>query len=463
MKLNKLFEDKTFYKSLFTIAVPIMLQNLINSFVNMLDTVMIGRLGTVEIAAVGLGNQVFFLLNMILFGISSGGGVFTAQFWGKKDIAGIRKNTGLCLALVLVVSTAFTIVCAAFPATIIGFYSKDPDVVRIGAEYLRAVTPCFIPFGISFVFTLVMRSIERVKLSMATTFIALFTNFILNWLLIFGIGPFPELGVVGAAIATVIARFIEMFILIGVSYARKYAFVGKMKELFGFDRAFVARFMVIAAPVILNEVLWSFGITTQNVIMARTHTDAIAAFNITNTVSMLVWVVFIGLGNGCAVLIGKKIGEGREDLARDYASRITLFAPLVAIGAGLLLLPLSALLPFVFNVNANVIRIMTGMFFVLVATYPFRAFNMSMIIGVCRSGGDTMFSIVMDVAFMWFLSLPLAAVASFAFHAPAWVVYMCFASEEPLKMSLGLWRLRSGKWLHDVTGDRVVTRNITQE
>lgn len=463
MKLNKLFDDKTFYKSLFAIAVPIMLQNLINSFVNMLDTVMIGRLGTVEIAAVGLGNQVFFLLNMVLFGICSGGGVFTAQFWGKKDIAGIRKNTGLCLILVLTVAAIFTVACEAFPAAIIGCYSKDPDVVRIGADYLRAVTPSYIPFAISFVFTLTMRGIERVKLSMATTFIALFTNAALNWLLIFGIGPFPELGVVGAAIATVIARVIEMLILVGVSYGKKYAFAGTVRELFGFDRAFVARFATIAAPVILNEILWSFGITMQNVIMARTGTDAIAAFNVTNTISMLVWVIFIGLGNGCAVLIGKKIGEGRDDLARDYASRITLFAPLVAIGAGLTLLPLSLVMPYVFNVNADVIRIMQSMFFVLALTYPFRAFNMSMIIGVCRSGGDTKYSIVIDVAFMWTLALPLAAVASFILGAPAWAVFACFASEEPLKTMLGIGRLRSGKWLHDVTGDRARPKNITQE
>lgn len=451
MKLKQMFDDKAFYRSLFLIAVPIMLQNLISSFVNMVDTVMIGRLGTAEIAAVGLGNQVFFLLNMVLFGISSGGSVFTAQFWGKKDVAGIRKNTGLCLTLAVAAAGAFTAVCMAAPEFIIGLYSRDRIVVEIGAVYLRTLAPCFVPFAITFVFTLVMRSIEKVKLSMLTTVIALFVNMFLNWLLIFGIGPFPELGVAGAAIATVIARVLETVILVTVSYSKKYAHAGSPTELFGFDRVFVARFFGIAFPVMVNEILWSLGITMQNLIFARTNTDALAAFNITNTVSQLLWVVLIGLGNGCSVLIGKRIGEGREDLARDYASRITLFAPLVGMTIALTLIPLSKMLPLFFNVNANVFGIIAGMFIILTVSYPFRSFNMSMVIGVCRAGGDTVFSIFYDIMFMWLFSLPLAAVASFVFHAPVWVIYLCISTEDPLKMILGIWRLKSGKWLRNVT------------
>ncbi len=451
MKLKNLFSDKVFYASLFSLAIPIMLQNLVNSLVNVLDTVMIGQLGTTEIAAVALGNQVFFLLNMALFGICSGSGVFTAQFWGKRDIAGIRKNTGLSLALVLCLSGAFTVACLTVPRSIIGLYTKDSSVIDIGAVYLRTVAVSFVPFAISFLFTLSMRGVERVKLSMTTTFIALGINAGLNALLIFGIGPFPRLGVQGAAIATVIARIIEMAILVTVSHARKYAFIGPLRVMFGFDRNYVSKFLVVAMPVLVNEMLWSLGITTQNVIFARTGTNALAALNITSTVSQLVWVVFIGLGNGCAVLIGKRIGEGKQEEARDYAARITAFAPLIAAFVGLTLLPLSAALPLVFKVTPDVFAIMGTLFIMLTASYPFRAFNMSMVIGVCRAGGDTVFSIFYDIAFMWGFSLPLAAIAAFVFHAPAEIIYACLCTEDPLKAILGSWRLRSGKWLHDVT------------
>jgi putative MATE family efflux protein len=451
MKLSALFNDKGFYKGLFTLAVPIMLQNLINSFVNVLDTVMIGRLGTVEIAAVGLGNQFFFLFNMFLFGICSGGAIFTAQFWGKRDIQGIRKNTGVCLVLALGTAALFTLAVVFFPEAILGVYSRDPAVIRAGAAYLHTLAPSFFPYAVSFVFILVLRSIERVRLPMVSSIIALVINLILNYLFIFGFGPIPALGVVGAAIATVCARYTEMIILVAVSYGRKYAMAGPVREFLGFNAPFFQRFLRIALPVIFNEMIWSLGVTTQNIILARTNTDAIAAFNITNTVSQLTWVVFIGLGNGVGVLIGNKIGEGAEDTARDYASRITRFAPLGAALIALILIPLSWLLPVLFNVTPNVIGIAAAMFIILACSYPFRAFNMTMIVGVCRAGGDTVFCVVYDLAFMWLVSLPLAAAATFIFHAPIWLIYLLIIMEDPLKMILGLWRLKSGKWLHNVT------------
>ena len=451
VKLPGLFRNKEFYRSLFTIAVPIMLQNLVNSFVNMVDTVMIGRLGTTEIAAVGLGNQIFFLYTMVMYGISSGGAIFTAQYWGKKEIAGIKKYTGICLTISLVTGILFTLLCGYIPELLIGFYSKDPAVIEAGASYLKTLSPSFIPFALSFVVMTILRSIEKVRLAMVSTIIALVINMVLNYLFIFGVGSIPAMGVAGAALATVIARFIEMIILVAVSYAKKYPLAGTLRELFSFDRTMLARFAVIASPVIVNELLWAFGITMQNFVFARTNTDAIAAFNITGTVSQLTWVVFIGLGNGASVLVGKKIGEGREDVAREYASLIIRFAPLVACGAALILIPVSRLLPFLFNVTPLVIANTNIMFIILSLTYPFRAFNMSMIVGVCRAGGDTVFCVIYDVIFLWIIALPLAMLSAFVFSAPVWVIYLCFCAEEPFKVMLGLWRYRSGKWLRNVT------------
>jgi putative MATE family efflux protein len=450
--ISSFFGDRQFFKLLFTLAIPIMLQNLVNSLVNILDTVMIGQLGTVEIAAVGLGNQFFFLYNMILFGICSGGGIFTAQFWGKHDISGIRKNMGLCLVLGLGAGIVFTLAALYFPRSIIGVYSRDPEVIRAGGSYLGGLAAAFIPYAVSFVFSATLISTEHVRIPMVTTIIALSMNAGLNYLFIFGAGPVPAMGVKGAALATVIARIAEMCILAGVSYAGRYAHAGPVRELLGFRLPYFGRFLRIAAPVMINELIWSLGVNTQNLILARTHTDAIAAFNITNTVSQLTWVVFMGLGNGAGVLIGKKIGEGNERAARNYAAWITRFAPCLAAGVALFLFPLSRLLPVLFKVNEEVLAITSGMFIILICSYPFRAFNMSMVIGVCRAGGDTLFCAFFDLFFMWCVALPLAAAASFVFHAPVWIIYLCIVLEEPLKMSIGFLRLRSGKWLHNVTG-----------
>ena len=451
MKISELFKDKQFYKSLFTIALPIMLQNFINSAVNLIDTVMIGRLGTAEIAAVGLGNQIFFLYSLMIFGLCSGASIFTAQFWGKRDIAGVRKSTGFCLLLSL--GGAFLFAIAAFfaPEFLISIYTKDPEVIVLGAQYLKIVSLSYIPCGISFVFMFSLRSTEKVRLPMITTIIALSLNAVLNYLLIFGIGPFPALGVAGAAITTVVSRVVELVLLVSITYIKKYPVAGKLSELFNFNAAFVQKFIRIVLPVLINEIIWSLGVSMQNLIFARTNTDAYAAFNIATTVNMLIWVFFLGLGNGVAVLIGKRIGEGNEEGARDYALRISLFGPLVAFASSGLLIVISRFISFVFNVNDHVIGLINIMFIIIAVMYPFRCFNMSMIVGICRAGGDTVFCVIYDVLFMWVFSLPLAAVAAFVFKAPVWVLFVCITSEEWLKAILGIWRLRSGKWLHNVT------------
>jgi putative MATE family efflux protein len=451
MTIAKLFRDTDFYKNLFAIAIPIMLQNLINSFVNVLDTVMIGRLGTVEIAAVGLGNNVFFFYMIILFGLSSGGAVFIAQFWGKRDIGGIRKTVGLCSAASLFIGGIFTLALSLIPDRIMGIYSADGEVIAAGARYLRWLTPSFLPFALAQVLVLSLRSIEQVKTPMVTTVIALSLNAVLNWLLIFGVGPFPAMGVAGAALATTVSRLTEALLLFAVSRRKRFPIIGPLREMCAFNRAFAGRFARIVSPILANEFAWSLGVAMQNVVFARTHTDAIAAFNITGTVSQLTWVLFIGLGNGVGVLIGKKIGEGDHAGARDYALKIIFFAPLAAVGAAAALIPISFLIPLIFRVNETVLHTSAQMLFILAAMYPCRAFNMSMVIGICRAGGDTVFCAVYDVIFMWLIALPAAALASFVFHAPFWLCYLLVLSEEFFKMAAGIWRFRSGKWLHDVT------------
>jgi putative MATE family efflux protein len=451
VKHRGLFSDKQFYRDLFTLAIPIMLQNLINSFVNVLDTVMIGRLGTVEIAAVGLGNNVFFFYMIILFGLCSGGAVFIAQFWGKRDIGGIRKTVGLCCAVNLLIGGIFTLVAALVPERIMGIYSTDKEVIAAGARYLCWLAPSFLPFALAQVLVLSLRSIEQVKTPMTTTVIALSINAVLNWFLIFGIGPFPALGVAGAALATTVSRITEALLLLVLCRRKRFPIIGPLGEMCAFNRAFIGRFTRIVSPIMANEFVWSLGVAMQNVIFARTHTDAIAAFNITGTVSQLTWVLFIGLGNGVGVLIGKKIGEGDHAGARDYALKIIFFAPLVAVGAAAVLIPISWLIPFIFRVHGTVLHTATQMLLILAAMYPCRAFNMSMVIGICRAGGDTVFCAVYDVAFMWLIALPAAAIASFVFHVPFWLSYLLILSEEFFKMMAGIWRFRSGKWLHDVT------------
>ena len=441
MKLNG------FYSSLFTIAIPISLQALLQNFVNMLDTVMIGRLGSVEIAAVGLGNQIFFILNMILFGITSGGGVFIAQFWGKKDLRGIRRSLGLMTLIAAFVALVFTVLGLLIPHQLIRIYSPDPEVVRVGGEYLRLACLSYIPTAISFSFTLALRSTERVKLPLVCTSVSLLTNAGANYLLIFLAG----LGVKGAAIATVFSRLVELVILLSWTYSHGYEICGKLRELLGFDWNFVFKYLKIAFPVIVNETFWGLGTSVYNGIYAHAGTDSFTAYSITGTISQLTWVFCMGFGNGIGVLIGKLIGEKKMDEAKGYALRSMWFMPLVGAVVGVLLLPLSKLLPFLFNVEPEIIKMATQILMILILIYPFNSFCMDWIVGVCRAGGDTVFSAASELIVLWGVAIPLGYVAAFVLHLPAPMIFLFLSSESIVKTIIGAIRVLSGKWLHEVT------------
>jgi putative MATE family efflux protein len=451
---KELFSDRDFYKRLFTLAIPAMIQNLISALVNILDVIMIGRLGTSEIAAVALGSQVFFLFTSLVFGIGTGSGIFAAQFWGKGDLRGIRKTLGFCLILGVVSGLVFSLGSALFPEVLIGIFTRDPEVIELGAAYLYGLFPMFIPFAIAGIFATVLRSIEKIKLSMAASTIAICVNLVLNYIFIFGFGPVPAMGVVGAALATVIARIVEMLIMVIVSYIKKYAIAGTIRDFLAFDRDFVRKFLVTLLPLIANRLIWSLAINVQNFIFGRLRTDALAAFNIINTISQLAWAFLMGLGNGAAVLVGKSIGEGNEEKAKNYALRIIIFMPFFTCLITLVLLPLPLVLPLLFNVNHETLAYAGAMLVILALSFPVRAFNTALVISVCHAGGDTTFCAIFDLVFMWFFSLPLAALAGFVFGAPLLLVYLIITAEDIMKMLfLGIGRFKSGKWLHNVVKD----------
>ncbi|WP_147644990.1 MATE family efflux transporter [Treponema pectinovorum] len=450
---------KGFYKTLFSLAIPIILQNLMQTFVNMLDTIMVGRLGAVEIAAVGLGNQIYFMLSIILFGVSSGCGVFVSQYWGQQNIKGIRRTVGIMLFVCTFFSILFFIAGFFLPDKLFSLYTKDLKVIAQGVSYLKIVAFSYPFTAISFAFQMAFRNTERVYLPMVCTAISLVLNGIFNYIFIFGTNFFlfgqefsiQPMGVSGAALATMICRIIEFFIVIIYSYSRHYEVCGKIAEFFDFDFSFIKKVFKIAFPVLVSETVWGLGITTQNAIFARAGTFAIAAFNITNTINQLTWVFFIGMGNASAVILGKKIGAEDIEGAKAYVQRSSWFMPLMGAIIGLLLIPLSFSLKFIFKVDPYIISLAQSMIYVLMCVYPLRAFNMLLIVGACRAGGDTIFSMIIDNGFMWLISIPLAFVAAFWWNLPPFAIMLFLETEQVFKVLAGAWRVKSGKWLHMVT------------
>jgi len=419
---------------------------------------MVGQLGSIDIAAVGLGNQIFFVMNIMMFGIVSGGSIFIAQYWGKKDLSGVHGTIGITLAASFIISLIFFFAATFAPAFCIRIYSKDQEVIARGASYLKAVAPSYLFTGIGFAIGHAARSTERVKLPMFATGISVIANGILNYLLIFGLHfrnlqILPSLGIIGAAIATNIARIIELLILLIVPYAKHYEIAVAPAKYFHHQAGFLPRYIKIAIPVLINESLWGFGTSMQSAIFGHSGTDVIAAANITSTISNLIWTFFIGCGNAAAIMIGKKIGEQKHEEAQTLAEKLTAFMVSSAACLSLLLIPLAFTLKYFFKVEPEVLHMAQVFLFITVILFPLWSINMITVVGICRSGGDTIYALIMDVGFMWLISLPLGFCAVQFWHLPFWAVFLCVHSEDIFKSTMGILRLKSGKWLHDVTQD----------
>lgn len=449
-RIFALYRDRDYFRQLFKIAIPIALQNFITASLNMIGVMMLGQLGEVSLASAGLANQVFFLFSLLMFGIASGAAIFTAQLWGKKDIASLRKVLGLCLALGLAASGIFLFLAEVLPAQILGIYSKDQQVIALGSEYLRIFGWSFVFFAVSFSYASVMRSIGEVKLPLAVSVSALSLNTLLAYALIFGKFGLPELGVRGAAIAGLIARIIECAALLIFIYARRSPAAATLHELFDLDAQFAWKVLKPVLPVALNEFLWSMGITTYNVVYARIGTDSIAAVNIVGTIDMLAMVIFMGISSATAVLVGNRIGAGQEKEAFRYSARsLGLGVAGAIVMGGIITLSADAVLS-LYKVSPAVIQSARNVLTIVSLLFWLRVSNMIMIVGILRGGGDTRYSLIIDGYIIWFVGVPAAFIGAFVFHLPIHWVYLLVMSEEFTKWALGLRRFFSRKWIHNL-------------
>ena len=445
------YNDKDYFGLLIKIAVPIALQNAVSSSLNMLGSLMIGQKGEVAVAAVGLAGQVFFLLNLLLFGIGSGAAMFTAQLWGKHDISNIRRV--LCLALVLGISTAgvFFVLAEFFPSTILGIYTRDPAVIAVGSKYLSIYAWTFFFFAITFAYALTLRSIGDVKTPVIVSIFALILNAILTYGLVFGNLGFPELGVPGAAVALVIARAVECTSLLGYTYISRSPAAATLGDFFRIDYHFVGKILIPVMPVIANEFLWSMGITTYYVIFARMGTDSLAAMNIVSTIDQLATVVLLGITSATAVIVGNRIGAGEVIGAFLYAGRSLGLGAISGVIIGILVILFSPGILSLYKVSPYVIMLAQKSLIVLGCFLWLRAMNMINIVGILRAGGDTIFSLFLDGGIIWVLGVPMAFIAAFIFNLPVYLVYLFVMSEEVAKWALGLPRYSSKRWIHSLS------------
>jgi putative MATE family efflux protein len=439
-----------FLKKVSLIAIPIAMQNLIISSINVADVFMIGKLGEIPLAALGLANQIMFIFTLMLFGINSGAGVMTAQFWGKKDIKNIHKVLGLALSLSIAIALLFFLGAKLIPYKLIRLYSPDAEVIRLGGNYLKIVCWSYIFTAISFVYALQLRNLSIIKISVYSSLITLMINITLNYILIFGNLGFRPMGVEGAAIATGIARFMEATFIISYVHIKKYPLVSKVKNLFGFNKNFVKRYFQISMPVILNEGFWALGITSYSMIYAHMSTSAIATINIVSSIERIIFTGFIGIANAAAVLVGNKVGEGNEVEAKIYGKHSSILAVLSGLAGSLIILIGARPVLNVYNLSPEVDMMAFKTLMVLCLILPFKAFNGTVVVGVLRGGGDTKYALFVDLFALWLMGVPMTFFAGLYFGLPIYFVYLVAGTEEMVKFFFGIHRLKSGKWVKNV-------------
>jgi len=443
-------KDRSFIRELLVIAIPISFQQLINASLNMIDVIMVGQLGETSIAALGLSNQIFFVLILILFGATSGMSIFTAQFWGKQEIEPIRKVLGMSLILSISVAFIFTLVATLMPEIILGLYTKDAEVIRLGSSYLRIVGFTYIPIAIATSYIAILRSIQLVRLTVVATVSALIFKTILGYGLIFGIGGLPALGVRGAAIGTASGWTLELLLLLIFIYTQKTPLAANPLTFFSFDKPFFIRVITTVMPAVANEMFWSLGITTYNAIYAHIGTDSIAAINVNATIEELGFVIFLGLGNACAVIVGNRIGAGRKDEAYEIVRRVIILGMIFAVLVGLVIILLRETVVGLYDLSPSGENNVRWLLLVMASTLWIRMYNFSTFIGALRAGGDTRFALIMEICSIWLIGVPAAYVGAFVLHLPVYLVYLMVMLEEVAKAFVSSWRFRSRKWIHDL-------------
>ena len=451
--MKKKLSNHEFYQTIISLVLPITLQTLISSSLNMVDNLMIGKLGESAIASVGLVNQYFFIFTLCITGFNAGAGIFISQYWGRKNTNSIRKMLGLNLILCILTSMIFSIPAFIFPQSIIKIFTHDPEVISIGIQYLRIIAITFIFTSITQIYSTTLRCIGIAKPPMIGSLIGVLTNAFLNWIFIFGNLGAPNMGVAGAALATSIARLVEMLIIIYASYKTNDVIPGKIKQYFRFSMDFVKAYFQVSSPVIINELIWSLGITTYSIIYAKIGIKEVASMQISSTINNMFMVLGIGIASSASIIIGNCIGAGNEEKAKEYAAKLSVLAPFIGLISGLALWIASPNVVQLFNIEKNTVQMTINVLRIMALFAPLRFFNVLMIVGIFRGAGDTKYSMLVQLGTVWFFAIPLGYLFAVFFKQPLEIVFLVICLEEIIKVIFEAIRLKSKKWIKNIIND----------
>ena len=449
----RITRDKKFYKLLLGISLPIAMQNLINFAVSMIDTLMVGSLGEVPLAAVAIANNLFFILTILMFGLASGSNIMISQYWGKEDVKTIHRILAImyrvCVGIVLI----FVGIAAFLPTQFMMIFTTDAEVIAGGVSYLRMVCIGYLFYAIANCTIMMLRSVKTVKVSIVVYTISLCVNGFLNWVFIFGNLGAPAMGVQGAALATAIARITEFAIIMIFMVFIEDKIKLRLKDLIKVERIVLKDYVSTCSPVLFNELLWSTGSSMISVVVGWMGTEIIAANTINSVAFQLATVFIFGISNATAVIIGNTIGEGEKEKAKEYAFSSAIFSFLVGIIAGVIIYTLRPFVVDLYKVSDATKAVAMEIMSVTAIILVFQSVGVSMMMGVLRGGGDAKFVLLNDLIFMWFMAIPGGFFAVLVLDLPIIPVFFILKSDEIIKAFVAIFRVISGKWVRDVTRD----------
>jgi len=443
--------NSVFYKKVLKLVLPMALQNLINVGVTAADVIMLGRLGETAISGASLAGQVQFVMTLMYFGLTSGACVLASQYWGKSDTRTIEKILGISLKISLAIGFLFTIITLSIPQYVMRIFSSEPDVIEQGVHYLRIAGFSYIFIAITITYLNIIRSIERVIISTVVYLISLVFNVIFNSILIFGMFGFPAMGIKGAALATLMARILEFIIV--MIYAKKFNNVVslKFKDMFHQEKWLIKDFMTYSLPVLTNELLWGVGTSTYAAIIGHLGQSAVAANSIAQVTRQFATVVSFGIANAAAILVGKAIGEKREELAKLYAGKLLKLSIIIGIIAAIIVLCISPAARTYLNLGETANDYLKYMMYVMSYFTFAQSINGTAIVGIFRGGGDTKIGLYLDAISMWCVSILFGFIAAFIIKLPVVWVYAILMSDEIIKLPFSIWRYKTYKWIKNVT------------
>ena len=455
---QNLRREPGFYRRLWKLALPIILQNIITFSLGLADTFMVSQLGNAEMAAVTAANIPVFILTSLIFGVQNGLSILSGQYWGKGDTRSINRCLGVACMLGGSLILTLSVLMAAFPVPIMNLLSNRHELSLLGAPYLRIIGFSYLFNCLSSAYISARRSVEDTSFGMKVFGISGALNILLNYLLIYGKCGFPALGVTGAAIATLLSRMVEFLIcLISALRCKRLPFDASAFFRPGMDT--VHLFVRYSAPVVLNEALWGLGTSLTTVILGHTACSVamLAAYAVIGNLNRLLQVVCFALGMSTAVVLGKAIGEGQDkDTVQSLSASLLTFAALVGLTIGivsLLLMPV-LFIPVVFPLfklygeSARIASILAITYF---AVIPVRSYIFTALIGVLRAGGDVNPAVAIDLLPLWLVGLPLTALVALVLELGPWPIAIVMLVEDISKVPFCAARIRSGKWIHDVT------------